>query len=234
MTSKKSSNYIPDNKDYYFEQIGDNFDGWMSDYDVYRRAKMIRKHLGARELGESCLEVGCGTGRISQSVRSVVGSMTVTDLSEKLSREVGHRLNVSWMQQDACALSIPDDSFDVVISSECIEHTPYPVNALQEMVRVLKPGGVIVVTSPNKVWYPVIWLSMVTGVRKFAGRENWLFPWEAARVLREAGVEEIEIDGCHLFPWQIPFAKRVLPFFDHYGRALYPFMINYCVCGTKR
>jgi 2-polyprenyl-3-methyl-5-hydroxy-6-metoxy-1,4-benzoquinol methylase len=92
----------------------------------------------------------------------------------------------------------------VVISSECIEHVPFPERALCEMVRVLKPGGLIVVTTPNKLWYPVLWLSMITRIRKFAGREIWLFPSEAARMLESEGIKNVELDGCHLFPWQIP------------------------------
>ncbi|TRZ76482.1 MAG: class I SAM-dependent methyltransferase [Deltaproteobacteria bacterium] len=230
MNAKQSKN----DRDYYFEQIGGNFDRWMSDYDVYRRAVLIRKHLGQKALNKSCLEVGCGTGKISEAVADVVGTLTVSDISEKLAREAGQKLNVPWMQQDACALNIPDNSFDVVISSECIEHTPDPERALCEMTRVLKPGGLIVVTSPNKAWYPVLWLSMVTGVRRFAGRENWLFPSAAARILKSEGVREVHLDGCHLFPWQIPLAKRILPLFDRAGESLYPIMINFCVTGIKQ
>lgn len=234
MTDKAISEQSKNQRDLYFEQIGGNFDKWMSNYDVYRRALLIRKHLGNRARGKTCLEVGCGTGKISETVADIVGTFTVSDISEKLARKVGERLNVSWMQQDACALSIPDSSFDVVISSECIEHVPDPEKALREMVRVLKPGGVIVVTTPNKVWYPVLWLSMVTGIRKFAGREIWLYPHVAAKILESEGIKDVELDGCHLFPWQIPLAKRVLPLFDKVGSFLYPLMINFCITGTKR
>ena len=204
----------------YFEKIGGNFDKWMSDYDVYRRAELIRKHLGNRAIGKSCLEVGCGTGKISSAIVDVVGVLTVSDISEKLARQVGETMGVAWMQQDACSLNIPDNSFDVVISSECIEHVPDPAKALREMARVLKPGGLIVVTTPNKLWYPVLWLSMITGIRKFAGREIWMFPYSAARILKSEGIGDLGLDGCHLFPWQIPFAKRVLPFFDRAGKFL--------------
>jgi 2-polyprenyl-6-hydroxyphenyl methylase/3-demethylubiquinone-9 3-methyltransferase len=219
--------------DHYFEQIGGYFDRWMSDYDVCRRALLIRKHIGQKASDKSCLEVGCGTGKISEAVADIVGTLTVSDISEKLAREVGQKLNVPWLQEDACALSFPDNSFDVVISSECIEHTSDPKRALREMTRVLKPGGLIVVTSPNKAWYPVLWLSMVTGIRRFAGRENWLFPRMAARILKSEGIRDVQLDGCHLFPWQIPLAKRILPLFDRVGESLYPIMINFCITGIK-
>jgi ubiquinone/menaquinone biosynthesis C-methylase UbiE len=234
MANRQISGQSMNDRDYYFEHIGDKFDKWMSDYDVYRRAVLIRKHLGNKALRKSCLEVGCGTGKISEAVADIVGALTVSDISEKLAREVGERMKVSWMQQDACALSIPDSSFEVVISSECIEHVPDPEKALRELVRVLKPGGLIVVTTPNRVWYPVLWLSMVSGIRKFAGREIWLFPRAAARIMKSEGINDVKIDGCHLFPWQIPLAKRILPFFDKAGESLYPIMINFCVTGTKR
>jgi len=219
--------------DSYYEDIGDNFDKWMSDYDVHRRALLIRRHLGKRGLGKTCLELGCGTGKISEAVLGHVGSLTVSDISAKLASDTAQRLGVAWMQQDVCALDLPDGSFDIVLSSECIEHAVDPVKALREMFRVLKPGGFVVLTTPNKLWYPVIWLSMATGIRKFQGRENWLFPHQAARALRAEGLVDVQLDGCHLFPWQIPLAKKILPRFDGMGAALYPIMINFCVSGVK-
>jgi SAM-dependent methyltransferase len=159
--------------------------------------------------------------------------LTVSDISEKLAKDVGKRLRVNWMRQDACSLAIPDESFHLVISSECIEHTPKPNYALREMARIVKPGGFIIITSPNKLWYPVLWLSMISKIRNFSGNENWLFPWKAASILSDGGITDIRIRGCHLFPWQIPFAKHVLPVFDRFDRLLYPVMINYGVGGKK-
>lgn len=108
-----------------------------------------------------------------------------------------------------------------------------PKKALSEMARVLKPGGVIIVTSPNKLWYPVLWLSIVTKIRKFSGNEKWLSPWEAARNLKAHSMTNIRISGCHLFPWQIPYARHVLPTIDKLGRMLCFLMINYGICAIK-
>jgi hypothetical protein len=71
-------------------------------------------------------------------------------------------------------------------------------------------------------------------LRRFAGNELWLFPQEAAKVFAESGFGEVQLGGCHLWPWQIPGSKAVLPFFDRFDRTLYPAMINYAISGTKR
>lgn len=49
---------------------------------------------------------------------------------------------------DITAIPVPDASFDAVLCTEVIEHVPDPVAALHELVRVLKPGGRIIITAP--------------------------------------------------------------------------------------
>lgn len=205
----------------------------MSSYDVSRRAHLIQQLLPAGVENLSCLEVGCGTGAISEILAVRVGELTVCDISPVLARNVGERIGTHWSVEDACDLHYANGTFDIVVSSECIEHTRDPCRALVEMVRVLEPGGHLIVTSPNKVWFPLLWVSMVLKLRKFSGRENWVFPWEAARVLQRNGMCDIHIGGCHLFPWQLPFAKSVLPSLDKLGSVLYPVMINFGIRCTK-
>ena len=217
----------------YYEEIGSQFDQWMSPYDVERRIRLVNKLLPPGAVKMSCLEVGCGTGRVSEALLPAVGKLTVSDISEDLAKRVGERLQIDSTTQDACGMDVPDDFFDLVVSSECIEHTPNPAQALAEMVRVLKPGGFLVVTSPNRTWYPVLWVSVATGLRNFQGNENWLFPWSAARILKRRGLRHIKIGGCHLFPWQLPLAQKLLPIFDQLDRVLYPLMINWAVAGQK-
>jgi ubiquinone/menaquinone biosynthesis C-methylase UbiE len=220
--------------EYYYEEIGENFDRWMSDYDVKQRLRLIRSLLPPDAGGMSCLEVGCGTGRVSEALLPLVGQLTVSDISAALARSVGERLGVDGMQQDACSLTVSDNAYDLVVSSECIEHTPSPKTAIREIARVTRPGGAVIITSPNRVWYPALWIAQKMRLRRFAGNELWLFPQEAAKVFAESGFGEVQLGGCHLWPWQIPGSKAVLPFFDRFDRTLYPAMINYAISGTKR
>ena len=216
----------------YYEQLGPLFDKWMSMYDVHRRSELIKSFMPPYAKDLSCLEIGCGTGKISQVIAPLVKSLTVSDISLKLDRKVHETLHVDYCKLDANDLRIPS-SFDLIISSECIEHTDSPMRALAEMVRVLRPGGVLIVTSPNKLWYPLLWLMMLIRVRKFDGQENCLFPSQARAILVSEAMIEIKMSGVHLFPWQIPFSNAILPICDKFGKFLYPLMINYGICARK-
>src|SRR5260370_25800494 len=90
----------------YFEEIGEQFNAWISSYDVQRRIKLIQDWMPRSSSGLSCLEVGCGTGAISEALAPIVGRVTVSDMSEKLAREVGTRLGADWSGQNACDLAI--------------------------------------------------------------------------------------------------------------------------------
>jgi 2-polyprenyl-3-methyl-5-hydroxy-6-metoxy-1,4-benzoquinol methylase len=56
---------------------------------------------------------------------------------------------IHWQQEDIQQLNIPDASYDTVISCETIEHVPDPARAVQELARVLRPGGRLFLTTPN-------------------------------------------------------------------------------------
>ncbi len=220
--------------EYYFEQLGDDFAKFMSEYDVARRIALLETLIPRHRRFERALEVGCGTGAISRMLQTRVDSLMVCDLSDKLARAVGQQLGCSWAVQDASAMSFADEGFDLVVSSEVIEHTPEPWCAVAEMARVLRPGGVLVLTTPNKLWYPVLVVAQKARLRKFAGNEVWLWPREMEKWLRQHDFAQIVTSGCHLFPWQLPGAKRVLPWFDSWGQRLYRVMINFGVSALKR
>jgi ubiquinone/menaquinone biosynthesis C-methylase UbiE len=217
----------------YYEEIGEDFARFMSAYDVDRRIRLIGRLLPEGRRFDRGLEIGCGTGEISRVLVGLAEALTVSDISEALARQAGERVGCAWTRQDACHLTLPDAAFDLVVSSECIEHTPNPRAALSEMARVLAPGGRLVVTSPNRLWYPVLLAAEALRLRKFRGNETWLFPGQAQAVLRQAGLRIAGSRGCHLFPWQIPGARAVLPFFERFDRALAPWMINWGIAGEK-
>lgn len=210
----------------YYEKLGDDFDRFMSDYDVERRLVLLDNLMAPVPPGET-LEIGCGTGRISQHLLPKYPELTVNDISEVLAERVATKLGCRSLAGDCSALPCEGDQFDLVVSSECIEHTLDPYQALREMGRVLRPGGWLVVTTPNRLHFPLLQVALKLGLRKFQGIENWTWPHSTRSWLLQNGFGELHFSGCHLFPWQLPGAKLVLPLLDRFGDQLYPLMINY-------
>lgn len=223
-----------DKRDYY-EEIGEKFEEYMSDYDVDRRVALMFSTLLGRDGvgGKRVLEVGSGTGRISRVVTEAGGALTVLDVGPRLVSEVAGSLHCDGVVGDALTLPFADGAFDVIVSSECIEHTMDPGLAIREMCRVCAPGGSVCLTTPNRLWYPVMRLSQKLGIRKYAGIENWMFPRRAAGIMRAHGMTGVTVSGCHLWPFQVRFARPVLKRVDAAGKWLYPLMINFGVAGRK-
>ena len=83
----------------------------------------------------------------------------------------------SFLPGDATKLPLPDDSFDVVTCQTVLMHLDRPREALREMLRVLRPGGLLVCAEPNNLWNYLSFTSLTatepveTIVRRF---EFWL------------------------------------------------------------
>jgi 2-polyprenyl-6-hydroxyphenyl methylase/3-demethylubiquinone-9 3-methyltransferase len=219
----------------YYEELGDKFEVYMSDYDVERRVNLMFSVLIDPDQirGRRVLEIGSGTGRISSVVVRVGGELTILDVGPRLVSEVVGALNCEGMAADAQKLAIGDDLFDLVVSSECIEHTLEPELAIREMCRVCKPGGIVCLTTPNKLWYPVMRAAQRLGARKYDGIENWLCPGQAVDVMKGEGMVDVTVSGCHLWPFQIRPLRPLLKRVDAGGKWLYPLMINFGVAARK-
>jgi glycosyltransferase involved in cell wall biosynthesis/predicted SAM-dependent methyltransferase len=90
------------------------------------------------------LDAGCGSSIIIQSLNNAVGM----DYSESKVRFL-RRYGIPLVRGSAFALPFRDRSFDCVISSQVIEHIPYDEVLFSEMKRVLRPGGMLVIGTPD-------------------------------------------------------------------------------------
>src|SRR6266545_1847272 len=120
-----------------------------------RAVKELVLEMLALEKGLSVLDVGCGAGDDAREIAGIVapqGNVVGLDYSAAMIQESRLRardskLPVEFVQDDACAMQLPDGSFDRARADRVFVHLKEPERALAEMMRVLKPGGRIVVTD---------------------------------------------------------------------------------------
>lgn len=111
--------------------------------------------------GDSVLEVGVGTG-INLPLYPPSCAVTGVDLSAPMLDKARDRMfeqrlrNCRVVEMDAAAMSFPDDSFDIVYAPYLISVVPDPVKVAQEMRRVCRPGGRIVILNHFKSQNPIL------------------------------------------------------------------------------
>lgn len=108
------------------------------------------RHLG-RLSEEAVLDIGCGTGALLGALRSSYPNVELAgiDLSPDMLAIAGERLGRSALLKlgHAESLPYPDAAFDVVVSTSVFHFFRRPDRALAEMMRVLGPGGRVVITD---------------------------------------------------------------------------------------
>ncbi len=102
------------------------------------------------------LDVACGEGYGSSLMSTFAMSVTGVDISDEAVRYAAAKYknkNLKFQQGSAIALDFSDASFDIVISFETIEHLAEQEQMIAELRRVLKPDGILVISSPNRTIY---------------------------------------------------------------------------------
>ena len=163
--------------------------------------------------GRRVLEVACGRGGFANLLASRGAVVYGVDFSEsalQIARERAEherhgRLFIT--QADAARLPFGDRSFDTIISCETIEHLPDPIRALQEMARVCRKDGLLLLTTPNYLNAMGLYYiyARVRGRRATPGGDQpfdrvFLFP-QIRNMLKRAGWVIVRSDGTvHQFP----------------------------------
>ena len=158
------------------------------------------------------LDIGCGTGRHAGAIyaryqifviaadrqtNDVVQARDRLRLHDRLDEHKGGRWAVSAM--DINHLPFPDESFDLVICSEVLEHIPDQCQAVGELVRVLKKGRNLVVSVPRYFPEKICW-----GL-SYEYQET---PGGHIRIYRRKMIINL-LENAGLKPWRVHFAHSL-------------------------
>jgi SAM-dependent methyltransferase len=149
-----------------------------------------RRKLFARELRlagisfeSRILDIGTGTGANLRLLRNLqVHTVTSLDSDELAIRYCKQKGLGDVQQGDICALPFADDSFEMVLATDVIEHVDDDAAALRELARVLKEGGRALITVPA---FPSLW-----GLQDIVGHHKRRYRLRALLAkMRAAGLE---------------------------------------------
>lgn len=190
---KKTSKKIDSNsKEMFYDNISDIWAKKINNSETNKRVKVVFEDLLPKKdtKGKKFLEIGCGLGYFSNKASRLGAKVSGIDIGPKLVA-INKKLtpNGKFMVSSASKLSFKDESFDVVLSTEVIEHVENQKAALKEMSRVLKRNGILVITTPNRIFKPLFDFLSWIRIRPYHGNENWIYSWDMVRIMSQNGLK---------------------------------------------
>lgn len=128
--------------------------------DTYWGVKEALKKVVSDKTSTKILEVGSGLGYLTYSLKCAGYDIVGMDISESAVQQANAIFGNNYICADLFELAqLKKESFDVVILTEVIEHVNRPLDFIESIKQLLKPGGYAIITTPNKSLFPsdVIW-----------------------------------------------------------------------------
>ncbi|MBX5487031.1 putative S-adenosylmethionine-dependent methyltransferase/MSMEI_2290 [Mycolicibacterium hassiacum DSM 44199] len=120
----------------------------------FRRHEVVYERLADRCVNRDVLEAGCGEGYGADLIAGVARRVVAVDYDEATVAHVRARYpRVEVLHGNLIALPLPDASIDVVVNFQVIEHLWDQAKFVAECRRVLRPGGTLLVSTPNRITF---------------------------------------------------------------------------------
>ncbi|MEE9174193.1 MAG: methyltransferase domain-containing protein [Thermoplasmata archaeon] len=170
----------------FYRQLSKVYDTWVRDLFWNERMRAYGLEMAGLHAGMEVLDVGCGTGFLTEGILEVTPSVWGLDITPEQLQRARRKLSIPLVRGDAENLPFRAERFDAVLSSGSIEYWPDPVQALREMYRVLRPGGVAMVGGPTRP-RDRLYRLLADNMMLFYDED------EAIEMFAEAGFEDIRV-----------------------------------------
>ncbi len=122
------------------------------DYIVKDKYKQVSKALRDSK-NDAVLDIGCSSGYYLDVIggrNSLTIGIDISPWVLRKAKDLRSHCDFILSDIDSCSLPFKDGSFDIVFASEIIEHLQYPSKFMQEIFRVVKQDGILLLTTPNR------------------------------------------------------------------------------------
>lgn len=162
------------------------FDHFAAIASIYARVTYFKPHI-MREVASlpvrgRLLDVGGGTGRVSSAIRDLVDEVVIADVSFGM-LEKADRSALKPVCGSSESLPFADNFFERVIMVDALHHVIDHADSAREMLRVLKPGGVLVIEEPDIRTFGVKLIALAE--KLLLMRSHFLAPNEIAKLFAE-------------------------------------------------
>lgn len=203
-------------------------------YSRMRLLSALERYLPPAASGAQALDLGCGTGHYIRWLESHGFTVAGVDGSEAmLSRARQASPDAELHRSDVESLPFSDSRFDLILCVEVLRYLPDPEPCLREAARVLKPGGVALITALPLLnlngYYLVNRLAHRRALADLVGlKQFFTTSTRLRRSFRAAGFPWIEVHGVYLGPinWIERLARPLLPRFLKAWRRVDEFMAD--------
>lgn len=177
----------------HFDIIAPFYDRVIHKLDVKRLIDLLKLPARGR-----MLDAGGGTGRVSSRLRSMIDEVVVCDLSLPMLKQVLKKGRLSPVQSRIETLPFPDESFERIVVVDALHHFSDLRQSLQELLRVLKPEGRLVIEEPNIDHFLVKWVALAE--KLFLMQSRFYASDEIVGMIKEQGLNvRVESDGRFIF-----------------------------------
>jgi len=149
------------------------------------------------------LDIGCGTGHNAMRLAELGHDVYGIDLSPvAIAQYQAKGLQGSVMDVEADAIALPPDSFDLIYASEVIEHCADTMGFLRNLGTVLKPGGTLLLSTPNSAFWAYRLMGLlghVVGEFQHPGHVRFFSKRSLTAAIDKAGFEVMAVSARHMY-----------------------------------
>ena len=178
------------NKELFYNGIAYEWEDKINKSETEKRLNIVYKKIfnpiSLRE--KKFLDIGCGLGFFSLRAGKLGANVYGIDIGSNLIKICKKRYpKGKFSVASAERIPFKDNSFDIILCTEVIEHVNNQQKVIDEIFRVLKQGGHLVITTPNRIFQPLYTFLCSLGIRPYHGNEYWYYPWDIIKALETRG-----------------------------------------------